>query len=140
MRHQRRIVAKPIKPEAFAHITIDRHAHVRDPLDFHVRSAYRGRTRRGYQHRLKRRNESTPLAPCRYGPIDLLSGFDDVNPGEGSGQGRAGAFPGAGRAQKPASWDWRDVERLAPCRWREPGVAQQVHDLRARIRASMAER
>jgi hypothetical protein len=28
VRHQRGIVAEPIKPETFAHIAVDRHAHV----------------------------------------------------------------------------------------------------------------
>jgi hypothetical protein len=32
MRHQRRIVAEPIKPETFAHIAVDRHAHVVMPM------------------------------------------------------------------------------------------------------------
>jgi hypothetical protein len=31
MRHQRGVIAEPIKPETFAHIAVDGHAHSRDP-------------------------------------------------------------------------------------------------------------
>lgn len=102
VRHQRCIIAEPIKPETFAHIAVDCHAHDCE-LMFVIRcadpvSAYRSRTGRGYQYRLERRNEPSPFAPRRYGAIDLLGRFDNVDPRKRCGQGRAGALPGAGRA------------------------------------------
>ena len=54
--------------------------------------------------------------------------------------GRAGALPGDRRAQEPAARDRRHVERLAPAGRREPGLAQQLRDLRARIGPAVAER
>ena len=92
------------------------------------------------QRRLERRHQPRALAPSRNRAIDLFGRLDDVNAGERRGDDRARPLPGHRRAQEPAARDRRHMERLPPSGRREPGLAQQMRDLRARIWPAVAER
>ena len=92
------------------------------------------------QHRLERRHQTALLALGRNRAIDLLGRLDDMHAGERRRDGGAGALPGHRRAQEPAALDRRHVQRLAPVHRREPGLAQQMRDLRARIGPAVTER
>ncbi len=61
-------------------------------------------------------------------------------PANGAAIVAAGALPGDRRAQEPAARDRRHMQGVAPARRREPGLAQELRDLRARIRPAVAER
>ena len=78
--------------------------------------------------------------PRRQRAIDLLGRLDDMHAGERPRQPRADALPRAAPNAEPAAPDRRHVERLAPGHRREPSLAQQAGDLRARIGPAVAER
>ena len=63
-----------------------------------------------------------------------------MHAGKRSRDGGPGALPGDGGAQKPAGPDRRHIKRFAPGHRREPGLTQQMRELRPRIGAAMAER
>src|SRR5262249_26595198 len=78
------------------------------------------------------RHQPRALAAGRNGTIDLLRRLDDVHARERRSDRRARALPGDGRAQEPTARDRRHMQRVSPARRREPGLAQQMRDLRAR--------
>ncbi len=105
-----------------------------------VERRQRGGSRRRGKDRLQGGNKTPPLAPRRNRPIDLLGRLNDVNAGKRGRYSRTRAFPGDGRAQEPAARDRRYIEGFAPAGRGKPGFAEQVGNLRSRIRPAVAER
>src|SRR5262249_31740740 len=96
-------------------------------------------TGRRHERRLECRHQPRALAAGRNGTLDLLRRLDGGHARERRSDRRARALPGDGRAQEPTARDRRHMQRVSPARRREPGLAQQMRDLRARIRPAMAE-
>ena len=83
---------------------------------------------------------AAPARVSRECAVDLLGRLHDMHAGKRQRQRRADALPCHRRAQEPAAIDRRHEQRLAPGGRREPGLPQQLRDLRARIRPAVAER
>ena len=63
-----------------------------------------------------------------------------MDAGKGHRDRGADALPRRRRAQEPAGRERRHEQGLAPADRREPGLPQQLRDLRTRIRPAVAER